>query len=393
MGLRNLVKTLGRFLNRCVPKRENQILFESNSDYCDNSRALYDYLRENGYGERFSFVWCVENPSAPHPAGPQGARLVSFRQKKGALSYFFAMARSRYVIFSHYAPPFVNPKCQTVVNLWHGTPLKSLKGHVPPAELFTFLLSPSDFFDPILADSFGAEKNQLIQCGYPRNDLLFAQTGALEQLGIQREKYRRVLLWMPTFRVPAGGGYQDAAATPTGLPLIETPGLLEELDQVLMEENVCLVIKLHPGQDLSGVTLRELSHIRMLTNRELDEKGVQTYHLAAMADGLLTDYSSVYFDYLLLNRPVGFIVDDMEVYQANRGFTVEDPLSLMPGEKIRTVKELYAFLRSFSRGEDPFAGERARVNRLSNRYTDGESCKRTAERIFGRKDLADGTGI
>ena len=177
-------------LNRCIPKREDQILFESNSDYCDNSRALYDYMQAAGYGEHYRFVWCVSDVRRP-PAGLSGAELVSFRSRRGFLRYFLTMARSGHVVFSHYAPPFVNPKGQQVLNLWHGTPLKTLKGHVPPASLFSALLSPSDLFDPILAESFGAAPEQLVQCGYPRNDLLFHPKDSLARLGIDPAGWKK----------------------------------------------------------------------------------------------------------------------------------------------------------------------------------------------------------
>lgn len=381
MTLRDRIKSAGRALNRCVPKRNNQILFESNSDYCDNSRALYDYLLAHGYGEKYRFIWCVADVKRP-PDGLAGAKVVSFRSKKGFLRYFFAMARSGKVVFSHYAPPFVNPKGQMVLNLWHGTPLKTLKGHVPPAELFRWLLSPSDLFDPILADSFGAAPEQLVQLGYPRNDLLFHPADSLERLGIEAGRWKKVLLWMPTFRRPAGGAYQDGAATSTGLPLMESPELLEELNRRLERLGFYLMIKLHPGQDLSGMKLVELSSIRMLTNRELDAAGVELYRLVGAADGLLTDYSSIYFDYLLLDRPMIFLIDDFDLYEEKRGFTVEDPLSLMPGEKVRTPEELYLALERLGNGTDEWRSERMRVNGLVNRFTDNQSCRRVAERFF-----------
>ena len=96
----------------------------------------------------------------------------------------------------------------------------------------------------------------------------------------------------------------------------------------------------------------------------------------------LTDYSSIYFDYLLLDRPIAFLIDDIAQYQQNRGFTVENALDLMPGEKIRTVSELNGFLDRLAKGEDRFQEDRQRVNRRVNRWQDGESAKRFLERFL-----------
>lgn len=394
MNPRELVKAFGRGVNHFIPKRRHKILFESNSDYCDNTRAVYDYMVKNGYGEKYRFVWCVRDPKAFLPSDPKGVKdadgmtntkLVTFQKKSGLLSYFFHMATSKYIFYTHYVPPFCNARVQTVVNLWHGTPLKSIRGHVHPSSLFNSLLSPSDYFDPILAESFDADPGQLAHCGYPRNDRLFEETDCLEKLGVRHGEFCSVLLWMPTFRRPADGAYQDADVTPTGLPLIETSAQLEELNTALRERNLCLIIKLHPGQDLSGVDLVTLSNIRMLTNRELDEKSIQLYHLVAMADALLTDYSSIYFDYLLLDRPIGFIIDDIDVYRRNRGFVVEDPLPLMPGEKLKTAADLLRFLDDIAGGRDDYAEERKRVNDLANQFQGPGNAERFVRRFIGGK--------
>lgn len=384
MSLRGMVKKLGRGINRIIPKNNSKILFESNSDFCDNTRAVYDYLIKNGYGETYRFVWCVNDPKTFHAEGMVNTKLVSFKSKKRFLSYFKEMATSRYILYTHYVPPLCNSKVQTVVNLWHGTPLKTIKGHVHPENLFNYLLSPSTDFDGILADSFEmAGAGKLLHFGYPRNDLLFQHGRAMERLGLDLSSFRKAILWMPTFRRPADGLYEDSDVNPTGLPLIETDRQLEALNRPLAENGVLLIIKLHPGQDMSGIRLQDLSHIKMLTNRELDEKGVQLYHLVGEADVLLTDYSSVYFDYLLLDRPIGFIIDDIDKYQKNRGFVIDDPLTLMPGEKIKTIGELAAFIGEIISDKDSYAEMRHWVCDRANQYQDGESCRRLAEHFFG----------
>lgn len=379
MGYRNILKSLGRGVNRCFPKSSRKVIFESNSDFCDNTRALYEYLLREGYDREYRFVWCVKDPSRFHCEGMKNTKLVSFQKKSCWPAYLWQLFTSRYVFYTHNPPPFCNPKAQTVLNLWHGTPLKTLAGHVHPASIFTALLSPSPFFDSILAESFDACPEQMIHCGYPRNDLLFESNDSLKKLQINAREYRHISLWMPTFRRPASGDYQDGKATQTGLPLIETEEMLQKLNDKLSEYGIFLIIKLHPGQDMSGIRLLKLSHIRMLTNRELDELGIQLYHLVGSCGSLLTDYSSVYFDYLLLNRPIGFIIDDIDSYQEKRGFTVEDPLSLMPGEQIRTTEELSLFFEHLRDSRDEYVSERKRVNDIVNLYQDGKSAERVAK--------------
>ena len=137
-----------------------------------------------------------------------------------------------------------------------------------------------------------------------------------------------------------------------------------------------MAIKLHPMQKLSDITPVSFSHIRLLTNEDLKRCSLPLYELVARADALVTDYSSIYFDYLLLNRPIGFTCDDMDAYGGSRGFVVEDPFSLMPGMKISDYTGFRTFAEKAADGDDGYRDERRRVNDLVNAYQDGENAAR-----------------
>ena len=109
---------------------------------------------------------------------------------------------------------------------------------------------------------------------------------------------------------------------------------------------------------------------------------MQLYELVACADALVTDYSSIYFDYLLLDRPIGFTCDDIDAYGGSRGFVVEDPFALMPGMKLKTYADFRAFAEKAAAGDDGFAAERERVNALVNADRDGQSAAHLA-RLLG----------
>ena len=81
---------------------------------------------------------------------------------------------------------------------------------------------------------------------------------------------------------------------------------------------------------------------------------MQLYSLIGECGVLLTDYSSVYIDYLILNRPIGFIIDDFEEYKNSRGFVFDKPDDWMPGEKIKTFEELEKFILDIKNGIDKY---------------------------------------
>ena len=105
-----------------------------------------------------------------------------------------------------------------------------------------------------------------------------------------------------------------------------------------MDNNIKMIVKLHPLQtaDTQGM---ELSHIKFITQMSLQKvRHDCVYFIKKNADGLITDYSSVYFDYMLLNRPIGFAVEDMEKYKNKRGFILTTLRNICRGLKLGTFQ-------------------------------------------------------
>lgn len=113
-------------------------------------------------------------------------------------------------------------------------------------------------------------------------------------------------------------------------------------------------------------------------NAFLASRGVGLYNLLGAADALITDYSSVYYDYLLTGRPIGLTVDDFEEYKQNRGFVFDEPEKILTGTRMETVEDLNAFVDAVADGIDPFREEHARINGLVNEYRDDRSAERVA---------------
>ena len=100
------------------------------------------------------------------------------------------------------------------------------------------------------------------------------------------------------------------------------------------------------------------------------------YALLRRTDALITDYSSVYIDYLLTGKPIGFTIDDMADHQT--GYHFPDPLELMPGPHMISFSDLIKFVTDLAESNDAYAARRDLANRQLNKFTDG----RTAERII-----------
>lgn len=113
---------------------------------------------------------------------------------------------------------------------------------------------------------------------------------------------------------------------------------------------------------------------------------LELYAYLGISSALITDYSSTYIDYLLVNRPIGFTVGNMDEYTRKRGFIFDSPQDYMPGTMIRTQTQLYEFLKSVAAGTDLYAAQRAEINALFNDYDQSKSnCAAVLEYIGVKK--------
>ena len=96
-------------------------------------------------------------------------------------------------------------------------------------------------------------------------------------------------------------------------------------------------------------------------------------------DAMITDYSSIYWDYLVLDRPIGFTEDDAEDYGKGRGFIMDDPEKYKPGMKLKTIDDFYKFVDDLAAGVDDYKEQRKEMNEYGNPVTDGQSCRRALE--------------
>lgn len=137
-----------------------------------------------------------------------------------------------------------------------------------------------------------------------------------------------------------------------------------------------MIIKIHPAQDTSKITKQQFTNIRFLYNQDLELLNIPFYTILPQVDALITDYSSILFDFLLLNRPMAFTIDDIKSYKERRGFVFKDAYKYMPGEKIASSEQFFLFINHCLNNEDSFQEERKSLNKLVNFYKDGNNCER-----------------
>ena len=374
VALKNLLSnSIFRFfsaINIVLPKNDNMILLYSNIEYRDNIKTMCEYLIENGYQKKYKIILSANDKPKNVPSGIEVVGNVS-----GILKYL----RAGHVYYAFGKLPIYPTKKQCVIQMWHGTPFKGIdKGMETVSKrksYLTYAFVSSEFFINIGCKLFSCKKGNIAICGQPRTDVMFGQEKKYKEVAT----YRKFILWMPTFRKSSILGYDDIENQNSIVPIFDREGLCR-LNGTLKEKNIGLVIKLHPSQDLSKYKKLSLSHIYLLSHDEFKRKGFDLYKLIGQADSLITDYSSVFYDFLMMDRPIAFTLDDVDEYGSSRGFFVDNPEEFFDAwHRIYNEKDFYQYVNDIAEDKDVYRKQRNKMNRLVNKYTDHQNRKRALE--------------
>ncbi len=256
---------------------------------------------------------------------------------------------------------FGNPRRaprKTMVNLWHGG---GIKGSIMadergrPTIHSDYLVAATKLQGEILASQCQLPPGGLLLTGNPRVDEFDGVDRArLRPLGVDPD--RPFALWMPTFRKNAGHGLTAGWAEAPG-DTVQVDIRAGEVVAGLASEGIQLVVKPHP----SDADNHAVEGAIIVTNDLLIRNGLLPYHLVGASDGLLTDYSSVWIDYLALDRPIAFLVPDLESYVEGRGFSPPDALAWLPGPRVEDAGDIKRFAGDIRSGGALTADRRAEV--------------------------------
>lgn len=337
-------------------------LFSStdNSHYNYNSRYLFEYVKENlpeitplfvindselrnSLSSKYGKQYFIETES-----------IQGIRQALSAGVWFTSAGLPAYGIGLH--------KKRLIINLWHGVPLKKIALLDPNlkkaariyfkkifSENYTCILTTSHELIPLMARSFAVSEDKIKVWGQPRNDGLFQKNDCREILGQlfpDLPEYTKTVLYAPTFR-----DYGQVQLFPF------KDFDQEQLETFLEEKNMLLFIRTHVAEQGSAAPYLG-KRIRFLGNEQAED----VTGILNIFDCLITDYSSIYIDYLLTDKPMIFLPYDRQQYLDGRGMNF-DYDDVTPGPKPETFND---FLDALSPKEDFWKSERTRVNRLFN---------------------------
>ena len=355
-GLCKPIRPLFYSLFRFLPIDEKLIIFESQPDFYDNAWALYQYLRGR---HKYRFVWIVVNPKLY--AKTQDTLFVSRYGSGLRLKAYWYYSRAKYNIYTHCTlPEFVKHGKQVVIYTSHSCSIKAGKGNGTVGFDYTLILGENAIIPQ--SKFLRCDANKIIPLGFPRNDVLLGNNSIGKSNPFATGRNEKVLLWMPTFRKSVQDSLTESGCdTETGLPLMVNEDDIKELNGILSEIGMEIIVKIHHLQADKPLFRQLFSNIVFVTDDDLMSKGIQLYEMVGNSDALITDYSSISLDYLLVDKPICYILDDMTSYQNDRGFVWDNVLDIMPGKHVYDKHQFYDFVLEIKNGIDSFSMERAKV--------------------------------
>lgn len=332
---RPLLRVVDRVLQVLLRPRPGRMCYLSIPDHTDNAYYVYRHAVLTRSG--LEHVWLVEDRAVAETITREFEALVADRPghghrlriaKRWSPTGYLLYLTSRTVFHTHGAYAFsdVAWRGREIVAVWHGMPLKAIArlNRVTTNLHPTFAsssIASSTFWRYIIAGCFALDAYDVHLTGLPRNDALrFPEARDTDAATVRRRldvpEGHRLLLWMPTYRTsPTPRSFVD------DLPA----WVLGALERACADHDVTVVVKLHPFDSLNdaGAPLADHPHLRVMTAPAWQDSGIQLYDLVAASDGLLSDISSIIFDYLATTRPIGLLGFDRDTYDREELVPVE----------------------------------------------------------------------
>ncbi|MDO4547349.1 MAG: CDP-glycerol glycerophosphotransferase family protein [Clostridia bacterium] len=324
----NAVSLAMRVFGAFVKTDDKLILFSAHGrGYNDSPRAIYEAMKKDSRFDGYKFVWAVENPKK---ANIPGCAVIA----PDTPGYFMTSLKAGYWITCVNIERGLRYKKKDTryLNTWHGIPLKTIGNAANGRKDYDF--SHIDFFccsceydKAIYQRDFGVKPQSLIESGLPRNDALYRADG--NKVKAVRDKLsipdgKKAILYAPTWRDSTDGGMSFTLKPPIDL----------ELWREKLADDYVLLVRAHAYTDALDVKggdgfVRDVS----------DYPDVNELMIAS--DILITDYSSIAFDYAILLRPIICFGYDYEEYKKSRGLYL-DLDDVMPSGVVRDERTLLA---------------------------------------------------
>ena len=356
------------------------IVFESAPDFSDNTKAVYDEMLRRGLNRKYKLVWLAFNNDS-RLAKEKNVRVLRNASRFDNIKKYYLIHRAKCIVCCNH---FIRKKDKRTPTFYltHGTPSKSTRNYYTIPDYIDYCTVPSEGVADIYAYHLNYPIEKIYPLGFPRNDDLYRNVDVKAMLNTTCDK---IAVWYPTFRQMKNNIMKTASTH--ALPIIHDSKMAKRLNDVAVKNNVLIVLKPHFAQDVSYVKDLGLSNICFIDDSFFTKHGITSYQFVGSCDALITDYSSIYYDFTLCDKPIAAIWEDIDEYKQNPGLIDDFEYYMKGAEKVYTAPELERFICDMASGVDNLKEERNEIKNLANYSTDGKNAERVVDFIIEKAGL------
>lgn len=366
-------KMIVKFIYNIFTPIKDIVIFESIPDFCDNTKFVFDEMISRGLHKKYKFVWFTYE-KAPENEKIYGVEYVVFGLKGNSKLVRKYLAQAKVLVCCN---GFLQKRKrkQLAIFLAHGVPIKSTRKYYTIPKGIDYCVTTSEATIDVMSYEYNFPKEKFLPLGYPRNDAFKNLVKEIKPM--LNTNCDKIIVWYPTFRQHKSG----VAQTSKALPIIHDMEKAAKLNERLIEKNILIVLKPHFAQDVSYVKDLNLSNIKFIGDNFFKENNITSYEFVGKSDAVITDYSSIYYDFSLCDKPIAAVWEDIEEYKQNPGLIKDYEFFMKGAEKIYTLEDLLGFVDRVSCGKDVLSKERNEIKNLVNVSMDGKNSERVVDFI------------
>lgn len=369
------------------------ILFASHPDYSGNAKAIYEYMKSR-YGQ-YDLSWVVYDEKNFDLLNSHGIKCYKFMSEE-----FNKKFKSiDIVFFTHDELLDLKRSNQKYIYLGHGNSAKKIgrlldEDNLAPQDKdylemiknnVDYIICSSELWKYLYHVSLDIDSNNILPLGTARTDYIYNENSKenLKKCGIDISSYKKVLMYLPTFR--NGLGRKDDGVDSKEILNLESYDE-KELEDYLVSNNYLLIIKYHP-YELNKKNVTNLKNMVVLDDNVMSENMVTLTEVIGTMDLIVADYSSAFSDFVILNKPVCFLNRDIEVYRKNRGIIFDNIDFWSPGPYIKNINEFKTEINKLISDNDYYKKERLEYVKMNFGSNTRNCAKNVTDYLFKKKNI------
>ncbi len=377
-----------------LPIIDHSILYEvrDGQSMTDSPFAVFKYILEHDKSKTYQHIWSIQ-PSEELEKVIAPYREMSNVQfvERDSDDYLKWLAQAKYLLNNSTFQSFFVPRPEQIyINTWHGTPLKYMGYDIPGNPSGSqnvvrnylnadYIISPNAHSTDLFANAFrldGIYEGSILEMGYPRNDLTFNSKREdvikqLNQHGLNVSLDEKIVLYSPTWKGTDTNNADD-----------NMKQIIAEMDKLAEQigPEYHVLMKVHPFL-YSVATNYPEARIRLISDQ------MDMNELLSVVDVLITDYSSVFFDYLVTDKPILFYAWDKDLYSQNRGMYLDD--QELPGPIYEQIDEVGNAILHIDDVKNEYRDVYQAAKKRFVNYDDGKVTERLYRLVFKNEKVDD----